>query len=99
MKKILLSVSTILIVLSASAQMDIPPDGGNTTATISEDVGITTITIKYHRPAVKGREGKIWGTVVPYGFNVFNLVTGKPNSPWRAGANEATTISFEHDVK
>jgi hypothetical protein len=99
MKQLILSVTIMLSAIVATAQMDIPPDGGNTTAMASEDVGITTITIKYHRPGVKGREGKIWGTLVPYGFNVFNLATGKPASPWRAGANEATTISFEHDIK
>jgi len=99
MKQIILSLLITLCAIVATAQMDIPPDGGNTTAMASEDVGITSITIKYHRPGVKGREGKIWGILVPYGFNVFNLATGKPSSPWRAGANEATTISFEHDVK
>jgi hypothetical protein len=99
MKQIILSILITLNTIVVSAQMDIPPDGGNTTAMTSEDVGITSINIKYHRPGVKGREGKIWGTLVPYGFNVFNATTGKPASPWRAGANEATTISFEHDVK
>ena len=56
---------------------------------ISQRVGITDITIKYHRPLVKDRE--IWGALVPYN-------EGKP-FPWRAGANENTTISFTHDVK
>jgi hypothetical protein len=81
------------------AQMDIPPVGFNPRATISEDVGITSITIKYSRPGVKGREGKIWGSLVQYGFGNFSFVTGGMTSPWRAGANEATVISFEHDVK
>lgn len=99
MKKIILLAFAIPSLLPAPAQMDIPPDGGNTTAMVSEEVGISSITIKYHRPAVKGREGKIWGGVVPWGFNAYNMSAGKPASPWRAGANEATTISFEHDVK
>ena len=99
MKKILIAASSLLVSIIAISQMDLPPDGGSTTAMVSEDVGITSMTIKYHRPAVKGREGKIWGNVVPYGFSVFNLEVFKPASPWRAGANEATTISFEHDVK
>ena len=83
----------------AFAQMDIPGDGGNLKASVSEDVGITNISIRYSRPAVKGREGKIWGGVVANGFNVFNISTGKPSSPWRAGANEATTIEFSTDDK
>ncbi len=32
-------------------------------------MGLTDVTtIKYNRPAVKGREGKIWGTLIPEGF-------------------------------
>jgi hypothetical protein len=83
------------------AQMDVPPSGGNVRAMISEEVGITSITIKYGRPDVNKREGKVYGdgNLVTYGFSTTNFITGKPTSPWRAGANEATTISFEHDVK
>jgi hypothetical protein len=43
------------------------------------------VTINYSSPAVKGRV--IWGDLVPY------------NSVWRTGANEATNIEFEKDVK
>lgn len=85
--------------LPSNAQMDLPPSGGNPRATVSEEVGITSITIKYSRPDVNKREGKIFGTKVPYGFTDQNFATGKSESPWRAGANEATTITFEHDVK
>ena len=79
--------------------MDIPSNGFNPRATISEEVGITSITIRYSRPGVKGREGNIWGGVVAHGFGNFNFVTGRMTSPWRAGANRATLIEFEHDVK
>jgi hypothetical protein len=54
-------------------------------ASVAQTVGITDIEIKYHRPGVKGRE--IWGKLVPYG------------QVWRAGANEATSISFSTAVK
>jgi tetratricopeptide (TPR) repeat protein len=81
------------------AQFDMPAGGGNPRATITEEVGITDITIKYSRPDVGGREGKIWGSLVTYGFSTNNFITNKNNSPWRAGANENTIISFEHDVK
>src|SRR3981081_2682787 len=50
----------------------------------SQRIGLTDITITYHRPAGGGRE--IWGKTVPYG------------KVWRAGANENTTISFSDDV-
>jgi tetratricopeptide (TPR) repeat protein len=53
-------------------------------ASVSERVGLTDIEIRYHRPGVNGR--KIWGDLVPYG------------EPWRAGANENTTITFSTPV-
>lgn len=99
MKKIICLTTTMLIVLYASSQMDIPPVGFNPRATISEEVGITSISINYSRPGVKGREGKIWGGLVANGFGTFNFTTYGLTSPWRAGANEATVITFEHDVK
>jgi tetratricopeptide (TPR) repeat protein len=99
MKYIFLSLVIALYTISANAQMDLPAAGGNIRATISEEVGITSITIKYSRPGVKGRDGKIWGTLVTNGFSTPNLITNKNESPWRAGANEATIITFEHDVK
>jgi tetratricopeptide (TPR) repeat protein len=101
MKKITLLCATIFSLTGLFGQMDLPPSGGNPRATVSEEVGITSITIKYSRPDVNKREGKIFGdgNRVPYGFKDQNFITGKNESPWRAGANEATTISFEHDVK
>jgi len=53
-------------------------------ASVMQAVGFTEVTINYSRPGVKGRT--IWGELVPY------------NKVWRAGANEATTISFSTDV-
>jgi hypothetical protein len=74
------------------------PDGGNKKASVSEQIGIVKISIAYSRPGVKGREGKIWNTpVAHYGF--VDLGHGTSNAaPWRAGANENTTISFSHPV-
>lgn len=64
-------------------------------AEVSQTVGLSKITINYSRPAVKGR--KIWGELVPYGLAANAFGNEKP-MPWRAGANENTTITFSHDV-
>jgi TolA-binding protein len=53
-------------------------------AVITQRIGITDITINYHRPLANGR--KIWGGLVPYG------------QVWRAGANENTLITFTDPV-
>lgn len=53
-------------------------------AEVEQTIGLTDVTISYSRPGVKGR--KIWGGLVPY------------DKVWRAGANEATKITFSTDV-
>src|SRR5215472_6099898 len=53
-------------------------------AVVSQRIGLTDVTITYHRPLVGGR--KIWGDLVPEG------------KVWRAGANENTTIEFTDAV-
>ena len=101
MKLTTLLIATSFIATSSYAQLDLPASANNPRATISEEVGITSITIKYSRPDVNKREGKIWGdgNLVTYGFSTQSFITNKNTSPWRAGANDNTTISFEHDVK
>jgi Protein of unknown function (DUF2911) len=101
MKKLHLFIAANFIAIASFSQMDVPASGGNPRAMVSEEVGITSITIKYGRPDVNKREGKIYGdrNLVTYGFSTTNFITNKPTSPWRAGANENTTITFEHDVK
>ncbi len=102
MRKIFFSAIVLFSFTHSSiAQMDLPASGNNPRATITEEVGITSISIKYSRPDVNKREGKLWGdgNVVTYGFSSTNLITNKNTQPWRAGANENTVITFEHDVK
>lgn len=101
MKKYTLVVSTVYLLLSALssfAQLTFPVDGGNKKASVSERIGITDVMISYNRPAVKGREGKIWGQLVHRGYKDLGFGTSK-EAPWRAGANENTTISFSTDVR
>lgn len=74
------------------------PNGYTKKAKVSEQVGLTEVSITYHRPAVNGREGKIWGGVVHKGFIDQGFGNRKP-APWRAGSNENTIIEFDKDVK
>src|SRR5687768_7390584 len=88
----------LLISLHSYAQLTMLPSGGNKKAIVGERVGLTDVTIKYSRPGVKGREGEIWGKLVYSGYS--NLGFGSTKAaPWRAGANESTSISFSNDVK
>jgi tetratricopeptide (TPR) repeat protein len=53
-------------------------------ASVTQRIGITDVTISYHRPLVRGR--KIFGGLVAYG------------QVWRAGANQNTSIEFTDPV-
>jgi Protein of unknown function (DUF2911) len=75
------------------------PQNSNIPSLIGQKLGITDVEIRYNAPGVKGREGKIWGTDIAYfGTQVLGFGSNTA-SPWRAGADEATTISFSTDVK
>jgi hypothetical protein len=80
------------------AQLTSIPRGGNKTASVSEQIGITNVIIHYSRPGVKKRDGHIWGGLIPVGYTELGYGIKKP-APWRAGANENTTIEFTTDVK
>ncbi len=83
----------LFISFTTFAQLNTPR--GSQMATVTQRVGITDVSINYSRPSVKERE--IWGKLVPYGMNNLGFGTAT-ESPWRAGANENTTISFANDV-
>jgi hypothetical protein len=85
-----------------SAYTDVLSQGTITTprnpspaASVSQSVGISTVSVAYSRPSVKGRE--IWGKIVPYGWTVQGFGAQR-EAPWRAGANENTVIEFSHDA-
>ena len=84
MKRITTSIFIFAALLLAAsiatsrAELNLPE--ASQLAVNKQRVGLTDITIKYHRPLVGGR--KIWGGIVPLG------------EVWRAGANENTTIEF-----
>ena len=53
-------------------------------AKVTQVIGLSEVTIYYHRPGVKGRD--IFGGLLPY------------DSVWRAGANEPTLFTFSDEV-
>ncbi|MGA7402075.1 MAG: DUF2911 domain-containing protein [Candidatus Sulfotelmatobacter sp.] len=76
----LLSLASLC--LGQTVMLDLPLQSQR--AVVAQRIGLTDITINYHRPLVNGRQ--VWGKLVPYG------------QVWRAGANENTTITFTDPV-
>jgi tetratricopeptide (TPR) repeat protein len=101
MKKYLFLLVIVLFAIPSVAQVPYnaaAANGYTKKAIVAEQIGLTEVSITYHRPAVNGREGKIWGGLIPQGFTNQGFGNGKL-TPWRAGANENTVIEFDHDVK
>ena len=73
----------------AQAQQPWLPRDPSPAANVSQTVGISSISVNYSRPSVKGRV--VWGTLVPYGWDKNGSAIGL-ESPWRAGANENTVL-------
>lgn len=66
-------------------------------AKVTQRLGLDTdITFEFSRPGVKGRT--VWGDIVPYGMYPGNKNSNDKPYPWRAGANENTTIQFNKPV-
>ncbi|MFP2904813.1 DUF2911 domain-containing protein [Pyxidicoccus sp. 3LFB2] len=78
----LLSALVALVATPAEAQLKLP--AASPASKVSQDVGVTEISVEYSSPAVKGR--KVWGDLVPF------------DKVWRTGANAATKITFSRDV-
>ena len=89
----------VLTSIVSWSQMTLPPSGNNQKSEVTQYMGLVKVTINYSSPDVAGRE--IWGKLVPYGLVNLNFLrsTEQNPSPWRAGANENTTISFSNDVE
>jgi hypothetical protein len=107
MKFALAAVLLLMFSITAPAQetseLSTPPNGDNEHAEVSQWIGPVKISIDYHSPRVHNpaendRTGHIWGELVHYGFldEGFGPTKG---APWRAGANESTSITFSNDVK
>ena len=91
-------ISNGVVQTGFSQLLELPDGGTNLISNAGRRVGVTDIDIHWVAPGVKRREGKIWGTdIAPYGFTVLGYGSNV-KSPWRAGANENTTMSFSTDV-
>ncbi|MER3318127.1 MAG: DUF2911 domain-containing protein [Allomuricauda sp.] len=82
MKKFALLLFAVSLCFSLEAQIQTPAPSPS--STLEQKVGLTDVTVKYSRPAMKGRT--IFGDLVPYG------------AIWRTGANQNTVITFSDDV-
>jgi tetratricopeptide (TPR) repeat protein len=81
-----------------------PPSGDNQRAAVLQWIGPVEVRIDYsspdvHAPDGADRRGKIWGGLVPWGYATDAFGTCGSRCPWRAGANQATTLSVSHDVE
>jgi hypothetical protein len=72
-----LTLSAVSVTSAQNVPLTLPRE--SQAAAVSQSIGLTDISVSYHRPAVKGR--KVWGGLVP-----FDVV-------WRAGANENTVLT------
>jgi hypothetical protein len=79
---ILFAAVFIVTVMNGQTQVRVPRISQG--AKVSQIIGLSEVSISYHRPGVKGRE--IWGNVLKY------------DEVWRAGANEPTLFTFSDDV-
>ena len=108
MNRRFLFFATVLIlvafVLTAQAQLRLPRPSQK--ASVMQTVGITDITITYHRPGVKGRA--IWGDppAGATGTRTLDDARIRPKDQvivpyghvWRTGANEATVFEVTDPV-
>ncbi len=76
-------LTAMLAAATAGAQGTMPRVSQR--ASVTQRIGITDVTVDYHRPGVKGRQ--VWGGLVPY------------DQPWRMGANDRTRITFSSAVR
>ncbi len=102
---LLIALATLLMPAAATFAQGLttPPSGGNQKASVTQHIGPVTVTIHYSSPDVTAtdgtdRRGKIYGELVHWGFKDENFGTCT-ECPWRAGANENTTIAFSHAVE
>ncbi len=73
-----------ITIVSTTGFAQINTPSASPSATLTQSLGLTKVTIDYSRPSVKGR--KIFGDLVPFG------------KVWRTGANKITSIKFDDEI-
>lgn len=76
---------TLLLLVCFNANAQIKHPKASPFSFVEQEVGLSKITVKYSRPATRGRQ--IFGDLVPYG------------RIWRVGANESTKVTVDTDMK
>ncbi|NBT88218.1 MAG: DUF2911 domain-containing protein [Flavobacteriaceae bacterium] len=83
MKKLIFSLLlTVACSFGALAQIQTP--AASPEQTLTQSVGLSSVTVQYSRPAMRGRT--IFGDLVPM------------DKLWRTGANKNTLVTFESDA-
>jgi len=83
--RLISTISLITLILANALSQNIKVPTLSPFTEISQEVGLTEISISYSRSSAKGRA--IFGELVPY------------NEVWRTGANASTKLTFTEDVK
>lgn len=81
MKKVIF-LALLAIGFQGYSQIDMPAP--SPASTITQEVGLNTVTIAYSRPSAKGRT--VFGNLVPF------------DEMWRTGANRSTKLTFTDSV-
>ena len=79
------AIILVIIIHDQTLGQDLEIPRASPKASVSQYVGVCNVMVQYGRPSTRSRE--IFGGLVPF------------DKVWRAGANEATTLSFSHDVR
>lgn len=85
MKKINLTYFFVLVACMLSSELLAQKKMKSPAAKAEGTINGTTVLINYHQPSANGRT--VMGELVPYG------------EIWRTGANNATTIEVDRDIK
>jgi hypothetical protein len=94
---IIVVIISIVVAMSSIAQAQDDEVRKSLPASVTQKIGVDTdVTFDFSRPGVKGRV--IWGDIVPYGMYPGVKYSNDKPYPWRAGADENTTISVSKDV-